>query len=74
MEKKKKILKKGKKPKGINKYGLNGMCCAEAQPAINSWSRQGFYVAATLEQYPQITARDRSGDREERAFMEEEEK
>lgn len=29
----------GKKPKGINKYGLNGMCCAQAQPAINSRSR-----------------------------------
>lgn len=50
------------------------MCCAEAQPAINSWSREGFYVAATLEQFPQITARDRLGDREEKAFMEEEEK
>lgn len=50
------------------------MCRAEAQAAINCWSQQGFYTAATLEQFPQITARDRPGDREEKAFPEEGEK
>lgn len=50
------------------------MCRAQAQPAINPGSRQGFYAAATLEQFPQITPGDRSGARKERAFVEEEEK
>lgn len=46
---------------------------AQAQPAINPGSREGFYAAATLEQFPQITPGDRLGAGKERAFAEEEE-